>query len=159
MNQIDLLQQQLEFNETITEKLKPYYNRDIKDLPTDIISQLQKIKFGPKITSSGIEPVKSILESLYVANYYLETAISDPQKFLELHSNTPSKPIDKPIDATKIVMKTTPTNPNEKITINIGQEDTPKIIKKVPTNIAVKNNDVASKETSSPPPQITKIEL
>lgn len=158
MNQTEILQQQLDYNIALVEKLKPYYAREVKDLPNDVIKLVQNIKFGPKITTSGIESITSVLESLYVANYYLESAIDNPQQFLQLHSNNPTKKSDQP-DATKINL-TPPTNkPDDKIISIKPENSSPTVTKPISNKKITINLNPTNKQEDTTPPQITKIEL
>jgi len=107
-NQIN---EQLTFTKDLIEQLKPYFEREVKELPTEIIDKIKTIKVGPQITTSGLEKVNNILLGLYVAENQLEDAYSDPEGFKKRNSSQPVTPAQKTTVKPAIKPSTTPTTP------------------------------------------------
>lgn len=158
-----------QFTERLISDLEPYTKRKVNQLPESIIKDLQKIKFGPKITSSGIEPVKSILADLYAVDYLLDEAISNPDQFQEDYSdtlvnksssNSPKTPSSKTAIKIKISdndKENNVKNPKNKstskpsITINSAQKK-PSISINIPKSNNPQNSSKDKKPSLTPPP-------
>lgn len=52
----------------IVPKMEPYWQREVRELPDDLKKELLDIKAIPPLTTSGLEGVKSVLESLTIAD-------------------------------------------------------------------------------------------
>lgn len=169
------IKKQLDDNNVLIKELKPYITRQVEQLPQDIQDKLHDIQVGPKITTSGLESVKTILQNLYIAKYYLEEAYSDPKKFKKIYTqklapkpSSKQKPPPKP-NAPQIKIgsetskdKTVPKK--EKIKISIGNPDS---LQKQTENSKTESIPPTTKEPQKPkvsqkptePPPSSNIEL
>lgn len=85
MTNQEFWQKNLEFNTSLVEKLEPFSDRKVSELPDNIKADLQKIRVGPRITTSGLESVYSLLGELYLINASLRQAIKDPVGFMKMY--------------------------------------------------------------------------
>lgn len=99
------LKQQLTLTEELIEKLKPYSEREISQLPDDLKNKLSEIKIGFRITSSGLETVKIVLKNLSIVQYYLKQAVDDPKLFERTYANY-GKKVQQPQSKEKIKPQT-----------------------------------------------------
>ncbi len=166
------LNEQKDFTDKLIEDLKPYTQRKVNQLPDNIIQDLHKIKIGPQITTSGIEPVKSILTDLYDVSILLEDAINNPEEFKKDYSNKPLAPNKHPLPTkpTNIDPKATPEikiniQPEEKTLISQKTINSPKATIQIPiknksTNLSPKDSTATNTPSSSvPPPPNSNIKL
>lgn len=88
MLSLNELQQEKEKITALTQRLEPYYQRDAKDLPENLIKEINSLKSFKQITSSGLERVRDILINLHVTNLALEKAIENPEKFQQTYGTS-----------------------------------------------------------------------
>lgn len=78
------IEQDIERIEAILPTLLTYLGSHVADLPEETQRALRKLKLGPKLTSSGLEPVSAIVDWLYYARHlargYLRGEIGPSEK-------------------------------------------------------------------------------
>jgi hypothetical protein len=172
------IEQQLSFNQDLIKSLKPYFKRQVKYLPKNILDKLHKVQIGPQITVSGLEQVNSILKNLYISNFYLEEALKDRNKFLQIYSTHKNKKTPSPNyhnTATSINTNNKHTNdkstiPNKHIDIKANFPQTQSDKNNSPTikisiddnskqSISDKSLDAPIQQDNNPPPPQSSIKL
>lgn len=70
-----MLEEQLIRIKNLIPKIKPHEQKKLRDLPKHLQQELKTIEVIPAPTASGLEPVASILENLFLAQVNLEEII------------------------------------------------------------------------------------
>lgn len=143
------LQNELNRIEKLAPKLDPYWQREIQELPKELITEIKQISVIPSYTSGGIESVGSVLKDLYIAKALLQDEIeAQTSSFVSPKIETKNPPPTKP--QPKIPVKTTPPVKPSNIQI---KSDLPTKIDNTPKEIQIKKSplpSVAMKPTMLP---------
>lgn len=106
---------ELDFTNSLLQKLEPYYSREVRDLPEALITELRKIKIGPKITTSGLEKVSNITLGLLIAKQNLEEALEDPEGFKTRYKNTKQTNTDMKKETNNKILKNSKPTTQEQL--------------------------------------------
>lgn len=162
----------LEFNTSLVEKMEPFSDRKVSELPDNIKVDLQRIKVGPRITTSGLESVYSLLEELNLINSLLKQAIRDPEGFMKMYgrkkpttiNKQPTIPVAEPAGSLRGKADNHQPSTNDKETKEPKNKETenkpiPKITIMPKQPITPLRQGLAGQANNEIPPPASKIEL
>lgn len=87
------LEEELRKIRNILPKLKPYWQDHLNEIPNSLKQEIKTLKIVPPFTSGGLEPMKSVLNTIYWAEYIVEEEINK------------RKGIKKPEEKTKKILE------------------------------------------------------
>lgn len=96
----NLLTEELKKIKAIIPKLEPYWQKEASELPDGLKRELYSIKAIPPLTSSGLERINGVLETLFLAQLNIEDLDQEkmpaPQPEQLAAPQKPKTPINPP---------------------------------------------------------------
>ena len=97
----DQIISELNLVDQIIPKLELYYDRQVRDLPKEVLDLIKKSKFAPETTASGLEKVSDIFTDFYLAQVRLKEANENPELFAKTYANVGKTPPPAPVTPSK----------------------------------------------------------